>query len=368
MKFSQNTYYRKGSKITHSTRPIINNRNTLSNQLLKVAIRALHIMQVDASGIWLKDKRGNLKPRVYHGIKTDFADFLFSKKNFKVLQCIAKQSRPLAIYRLSKYCRQEDFKKHLENEGLRSLLACPIFIYGRKRGIIAVGTRNRLHRFTQTDKILLSRLADEIAANIKNAELTNRTKQDYLNTIRTIAHVLEANDKYTYGHSNKVMRYAVNICKVLRLKKRQIYLIKNAALLHDIGKIGIAQSILEKEGILTLSEWEEIKKHPAIGAKIVKQAGFLDDLAPIIKHHHAKFAGGGYPDPDLKYEKIPLGAKIIAIADAYDAMTSIRAYRKKPMNLQMALEEIRRNTGTQFDPEISKAFIKHIKDSAYVRI
>jgi putative nucleotidyltransferase with HDIG domain len=154
------------------------------------------------------------------------------------------------------------------------------------------------------------------------------------------------------------MRYSVTVCKQLKMKPREIHIVKNAALLHDIGKIGIDRGILQKEGSLTLYEWEEIKKHPIIGAEIISRTEFLEDLIPIVEHHHARFTGGGYPDPALKRSNIPLGSKIIAIADAYDAMTSVRPYRKKPLTAQTALDEIEKHAGTQFDPHLSKVFIE----------
>ena len=327
--------------------------------LARIAARTMHIMQADVCGIWLKNKKGNLVPQVYYGIDAKCAHFLFSKKNLGVLGYILEVKSSSQILNLDKYDGKH-FKDFMEKKKLKSLLACPVCEKGENIGLIAVCTKHKYHKFTQTEKILFSTFADEIAFAVRNEDLSDRVKSDYLNTIKAIAHILEANDKYTYGHSNKVMRYTVSICRKMKFKKKELYLIKNAALLHDIGKVGIDNRILSKKGRLTVYEWKEIKKHPLIGAEIVKQTGFLNNLAPIIEYHHKRYDGSGYPNSGLKGEKIPIGARIIAIADAYDAMTSERPYRKEPLTTEMALAEIARNAGTQFDPELAKLFKDHM--------
>ncbi len=327
--------------------------------LARIAVRTMHIMQVDACGIWLKNKKGDLKPQVYYGIDAKCANFLFSKENLNVLGYVLEIRSSSQIFNLDRY-DGKNFKNFMEQKELKSLLACPVYERGKNIGIIAVFTKNKYHKFTQTEKILFSTLADEIAFAVRNEDLSNRVKADYLNTIKAIAHILEANDKYTYGHSNKVMRYTVTICRKMRFKKKELYLIKNAALLHDIGKVGIDNRILGKKGRLTAYEWKEIKKHPVIGAEIVRHTGFLNELAPIIEHHHKRYSGGGYPNSSLKDGEIPIGARIIAIADAYDAMTSERPYRRRPLTVKMALSEIARNAGKQFDPVLAKVFRDHV--------
>lgn len=334
-------------------------RATSFEALSRIAVRTMHIMQVEACSIWLKNRKGDLLPQVHYGIDKKCANFLFSRENLGTLGYILKMKNSSQIFNVNKYSGNI-FRNFVQNEGLKSLLACPVYARGKNIGVIAVGTKNKYHNFTQTERILFSTLAEEVAFAVRNEDLSDRVKSDYLNTIKTISHILEANDKYTYGHSNKVMRYTLNICRKMKLKKKEIYLIKNAALLHDIGKIGIDNRILSKKGRLTASEWEEIKKHPVIGAEIVMYTGFLKDLAPVIKHHHKRYDGGGYPDSGLGAGTIPVGARIIAIADAYDAMTSHRPYRKKPLTMKMALLEITKNAGSQFDPELAKIFKRYM--------
>ncbi|UCD55001.1 MAG: HD domain-containing protein [Candidatus Omnitrophota bacterium] len=327
--------------------------------LARIAVQTMHIMQVDACGIWLKNKKGDLKPQVYYGIDAKCATSLFSRENLNVLGYVLEIRSSSQIFNLNRH-DGKSFKAFMKQKGLKSFLACPVYERGKNIGIIAVFTKNKYRKFTQTEKILFSTLADEIAFAVRNEDLSNRVKADYLNTIKAIAHILEANDKYTYGHSNKVMRHTIAICRKMKFKKKELYLIKNAALLHDIGKVGIDNRILGKKGRLTVYEWKEIKKHPMLGAEIVKHTRFLNDLAPIIEYHHKRYDGQGYPDSGLKGEDIPIGARIIAIADAYDAMTSERPYRKRPLTAEMALSEIERNAGKQFDPVLTKLFRDHV--------
>lgn len=181
----------------------------------------------------------------------------------------------------------------------------------------------------------------------------------FSHTIRTLVYFIDSNDKFTYAHSKNVVRYSIKIAKNLGLDKYEILKIKIAALFHDIGKYKVGKAILEKQGNLTPEEWEEIKKHPITSAGIVNETGIFSDIADIIKYHHSKYSGGGYPDADKKGEDIPIGSRIISVADSYDAMTSNRPYRNKPFTQEEALEELLRCSGTQFDPQIVDAFVKN---------
>jgi putative nucleotidyltransferase with HDIG domain len=218
----------------------------------------------------------------------------------------------------------------------------------------------------EMQKSLALRIIARIICRVKAIDLAvlnailrhsdRRMRKDYLNVIRTLADIIEANDPYTRGHCEKVMNYSLRICKKLDLAGHHVSAIKTASQLHDIGKISIDLTILRKKEELTKDDWQKIRTHPDVGAKIVHQVGFLDDIVPIIKHHHERYSGGGYPDGSLKNSKIPLGARIIAVADAYDAMTSARPYRKA-LSREAAICELKKCAGTQFDPEIVSAFI-----------
>jgi putative nucleotidyltransferase with HDIG domain len=178
-----------------------------------------------------------------------------------------------------------------------------------------------------------------------------------MRTIRVLAQAIDARDHYTHSHSENVARYATIIANELRLSAKDIESIRQACELHDLGKIGIEDSILLKTSALTALEWEQIKKHPTIGAKILEPLTFLGGVVDLVRQHHEHFDGSGYPE-GRRGDDILLGARIIHVADAYEAMRSARSYRKIPLMKEEAILEIKRNNGTQFDPKIVDVFLK----------
>jgi len=189
----------------------------------------------------------------------------------------------------------------------------------------------------------------------RSFELYTKMRKVYLDTIRALAAAIDAKDPYTKGHSERVAETSVVLAQELNLSDKDIENIEYTALLHDIGKIGIADSILGKKSSLTNKEFDKIKEHTIMGAKIIEPVDFLKNSYEAIYHHHEKYNGKGYPD-GLKSEDIPLSARIIAVADAYDAMGSDRPYRKK-LSKDKILKELKDQAGKQFDPEIVKALI-----------
>jgi len=182
-------------------------------------------------------------------------------------------------------------------------------------------------------------------------------RSTYLRTIKALAEAIDARDHYTHSHSENVEKYAIEIAQELNLPAKDIELISEACQLHDLGKIGIQDSILIKPAALTKEEWKIMKSHPQKGAQILQPLTFMHGVIDLIRQHHENYDGTGYPNM-LKGNQILLGARIIHLADAYEAMTSARSYRKKPLTKQEAVEEIKRCTGTQFDPKIVEVFMK----------
>ncbi|MBC8499519.1 MAG: HD domain-containing protein [Candidatus Atribacteria bacterium] len=189
----------------------------------------------------------------------------------------------------------------------------------------------------------------------RSFELYTKMRKVYLDTIRALAAAIDAKDPYTKGHSERVAEMSVALAQELNLSDRDTENIEYTALLHDIGKIGIADSILGKKGSLTSQEFDKIKEHTIMGANIIEPIDFLKNSYSAIYHHHEKYNGEGYPD-GIKSEDIPILARIIAVADAYDAMGSDRPYRKK-LNKDKILQELKDQSGKQFDPEVVKALI-----------
>lgn len=198
---------------------------------------------------------------------------------------------------------------------------------------------------------------DEIKRiNEKLEDSKEQLEQAYLDMVQTLRYTVEAKDSYTRGHSDRVSEYSVLIGEKLGLPAEQIKTLRIGGLFHDIGKIGIPDSILLKPAKLTDEEYSQIKNHPSIGAHILGSAAIFQDIIPIVKHHHERYDGNGYPSR-LKGEEIPYLARIAAVADTFDAMTSRRSYRG-PIDIEHVKEEIKRCEGTQFDPQIAEVFIE----------
>ncbi|MBM4116815.1 HD-GYP domain-containing protein [bacterium] len=180
-------------------------------------------------------------------------------------------------------------------------------------------------------------------------------KETHIATLTALTSALDAKDAYTHGHSYRVSRYALMLARALGLSSKRMELLEYAALLHDIGKIGVSGDIISKDGKLTDEEYRAMKAHPAIGAKIIERLKFLNEAAQIVKYHHERPDGKGYPE-GLKGEAIPFEARILQVCDTLDAMTSTRSYRKA-RTIEETLEEFRKYRGTQFDPEVVDALV-----------
>lgn len=185
--------------------------------------------------------------------------------------------------------------------------------------------------------------------------LYSNLRVSYMDTVKSLSDAIEAKDHYTRGHSQRVQEYSALIADELKYTPKQKEILQYAALLHDVGKIGVTETILNKPGKLDELEFDSIKQHPEMGARIISNVKYLKECVPIIKYHHKYYDGSGYPDI-TKDEKIPYESYILGVADAFDAMTSKRQYRE-PYTLDRAIEEIRRCSGTQFEPSVAEAFI-----------
>jgi len=184
-------------------------------------------------------------------------------------------------------------------------------------------------------------------------------REVHIETVRALTSAIDASDPYTKGHSERVTLYATALAREMRLSERRVQAIEYAGLLHDMGKIGLQHTILLKPGSLTDSEWEEMKRHPETGAKIVKELHFLTGARDVVLYHHERFDGTGYPR-GLVGEQIPLEARIVKVADAFDAMLSDRPYRKA-LSLDGALGQLQDGSGREFDPRAVEAFVALVK-------
>ncbi len=252
-------------------------------------------------------------------------------------------------------------------EGLQTLLICPIMKKASLLGLVALGEVRRWERspFTPEKIRLCDSMARQMASAIENARLygevvlkSNQLKAANLDSIKALAQALETKDVATMGHSDRTVKHAMAMANQLGLSEQDQELFQYTAILHDIGKIGIPETILKKPGKLTPEEFEVMKQHPVLGAQIVQQIKFLAPVVPLVRADHERWDGKGYPD-GMKGEEIPLGARVVAIVDAYDAMTSDRDYRRA-QSKKYAIAELKKYAGTQFDPHLVDIFLKII--------
>ncbi len=238
----------------------------------------------------------------------------------------------------------------------RSMICVPMRLKDRVVGVLQVLNRTGDIPFNDHDLETLENVANQAVSAIENARLYENIQKVYLSTIEVLATAIDAKDPYTQGHSRRVTQYSVAIAEELNLSPKEVESIRYAGLLHDVGKIGIKDSIIRKPGRLTDEEYAIIKKHPAIGAKILRPVDFLADKIPGVLHHHEYYDGRGYPE-HLTGENIPLAGRIICVADAFDAMTTNRPYRKG-LTVKTAVGELQKFSGKQFDPVCVEAFMR----------
>jgi len=248
-----------------------------------------------------------------------------------------------------------------ENNGARGLdrevlsaMVVPLKIRDKIFGVLTASITRGSHRFTEKDLYYLSFMARSAAQSIENLALYENIYENLFATLYAFVNAVEARDLYTRQHSSRVTGISLIIGRKMGCSDEELDILNFAGHLHDIGKIGIRDDILLKPGRLTDEEFEIIKEHPSIGANILKQMGLWEQERRIIRCHHERFDGTGYPD-GLKEEQIPFLARILSVADVYDAMASDRAYRKR-MEEALILKIIHEGAGTQFDPQVVEAF------------
>ena len=237
--------------------------------------------------------------------------------------------------------------------GIRSIVFQPLRVHERIYGVMLVLAQRPV---TEDEMRLLEALGGQAAVALENARLYGQLEEAYIEAILALAKAMDARDAYTADHSARLAEWAVATAKKLGCTAEEIEAVRWAALLHDIGKIGVPDRILQKPGPLTDEEWAMMKRHPEIGAEIVAPVKKLARVAPIIRAHHERWDGKGYPQ-GLKGEEIPLPARILAVVDAYGAMIDDRVYRKGREHREV-VEELRRCAGTQFDPQVVEAFLQ----------
>jgi len=327
-------------------------------ELLHIIMEKLkEVMHAEASSIFQIDEETNeLYFLVATGEKGEEAKEIRVPWGKGIAGWTAEQGKTLNVSDVTKdkrFFREVDKKTKWKT---RSILAVPLKIKGKVIGVAEVLNKIGDEHFDDRDEKLFEAIAKQAAVAIDNARLYTDLSDLFKSSIRAVVNTVEAKDKYTRGHTERVTEYSVMIAKQLNLPPAEVRRIELSALLHDVGKIGIPDKILLKPGKLTKKEYEVVKEHPVRGVQIMQPIKQLRTVFDGIKYHHEWMNGNGYPE-GLKGNKISLVARIITIGDAYDAMTSDRPYRKA-LSKKEAIRRLKKDSSTQFFPELVEVFIK----------
>lgn len=320
-----------------------------------IVTRAKEEMNTSESFLFLRGEKGRLQVNCQKGFSQTSVDTIEKNINNKVFEKVLNERTSV---RLSiKENAQELEALGNTREKIRNLLCVPLIPPQEKFAIGILGVANLLveDNFTEEQEDYLSTLAIDAAMFLNTAKLINDLERSYYEMIKALAQAMEARDPYTRGHIDRVQHYSELLAVSLKLSKKKIEIISQAAILHDVGKIGTRDNILLKPGDLTQDERVEMNQHVLHSVAILKDISSINnEVLDIVLHHHEKYDGHGYPH-GLAGNNIPLGARIIAVADTYDAMITDRPYRKA-FTLEEAIEKMSKASGTQFDPQVFEAF------------
>jgi len=304
----------------------------------------------------------NLSGKITHCDEAHFCFFTQEMKDYEIITSFFRdenKKRDDAVYIEKEMAKKigDDGIPYLikGRNGCGNIIAIPLKIRSRVFGILTSIINTEDKYFSEKDIYYLNFLIEKASFSIENLALYENIYENLFSTLYAFVEAIEARDPYTKQHSTSVSRYAMSIASKMGCSQEEIVRLNISGNLHDIGKIGIPDHILLKQGQLTDDEYKIIKKHPVIGSNIIGHLGMWTEEQDIIRHHHERFDGKGYPD-SLKGEDIPFLARILSIADVYDALTTDRSYRQG-MSHDVAVEIIRENSGSQFDPKIVGVFL-----------
>ena len=268
---------------------------------------------------------------------------------------VVRTGKPLIVNDVT---RSANFHKVIDDTTgfkTKSLVCAPLGVHRKTLGVIEVLNKRGGSVFGEEDMESVVSVANTAAMAIENTRLHQTVLDAYKDTVSALAAAIDAKDLYMRGHSQRVKEYSLEAGAVLRLSTEEMETLEYAAILHDIGKIAIDSVILNKPGPLTPGEWEIIRAHSSIGAELLREIPFLEKAAELVLNHHEKFDGTGYPS-GVKGDEIPMGARLIAVAEAFDTMTTDSSYRGA-LSIERAIKELNDCAGSQFCPAAVKAFI-----------
>ena len=339
--------YQIGAKITSNIKI-----KSLMQEIMEITKDAL---QAEASTLYLIDEEAQeLWFEVALGEKSTKIKEIRLKMGEGIAGWVAQNGETLNIADVNKDPRfMSKIAKSIDDKQ-KAMLTVPVRYKEKTIGVLQLINKKGGRRFTKEDEEFLTSMSSQVAIALENARLYQEVKDLFTDSITSLAEAIDAKDPYTNGHSKRVTGYCVEIGKEMNLDEESLERLEYMAILHDVGKIGIRDSILNKQAQLDDEEFAVMKTHTIMGSRILDRMKNLKTLSLGAKYHHEKYDGTGY-NFGLKGEEIPLEARIIAIADTYDAMTTDRPYRKG-LHHNTAVEEINRFAGRQFDPDIVKHF------------
>ena len=360
----------EGMTLVTDMKKLLNLIARIVSKSIRVKSAAIFQLDDEKNKYVIRIRRGNIRRHGGYSLGKDNALvwWLSTHKEAILLEEVEDWVRSERFLRKQKGLKDRLLEIKEEMTGMDSAICVPSYGKGHLIGFLVLGEKLSGDIYTQQDIHLLSTLASEAAIAVENAKnfmevekLREKERESYIQTVLALAQTVDEKDSYTRGHLEDVNYYGMRVAEELEQSSEFKAVINKEDLdtslhLHDIGKIGVPDAILHKNGKLTASEWEIMKQHCEIGARIVEPIAKLKNIGNIIKHHQEKYDGSGYPD-GLRGEEIPLEARIISVVDAYHAMISDRPYRKA-LPEEVALGELRKNVGTQFDPIVVAAFVR----------
>ncbi len=324
------------------------NPEKLLKLILETAIREF---KADYAAAHFIEHDGSMKMHDSIILDKSLAD-TFARFSQDLANEVGYKGKPLII-------NDEDAYARTGSKTIKSALCHPLLTKGKVSGTLIVIRSHNLRKFTTGEMTTLSLFANKAAIEFENARLYRNLEDAYFDTVAVLSNAIETRDRNTGGHTERVWRITYDIAAILGWKTESLKELRMGAMLHDIGKIGVPDAILNKPGPLDPDEFAIMKKHPEIGAAMIEKIVFLNPALPYILYHHERYDGKGYPF-GLAGDDIPIQGRLLAVVDTYDAITSDRPYRKGKSSAN-AIEEILRNSGSQFDPLVVDAFIKVIK-------
>lgn len=326
------------------------------------AIEAItNLLDCEVGSLLMVDHQSNeLYFEVALGEKGDIVKEIRLKMGEGIAGWVAANDKPVLIPDTSKdkrWASRFDLKSKFQT---RNMVCVPVKSHDRIIGVLQAINKKNLKLFDQRDLDLLVALTNPVAIALENANLYDEQRKMFMQTSEALAEAIEKRDLYTGGHTRRVSGYSMAIAKYMNMSEAERNELQLAAILHDVGKIGVPENVLNKNGKLTDDEFSEMKKHPQYGYEILHHITKMDAIIPGMRGHHERWDGRGYPD-GLDAEKIPLISRVICVADTFDAMTTDRPYRKA-LTDEEGLAELKKHAGKQFDLQVVEAFFQAFKN------